>query len=74
MAGSLAPEGDQSLTADTDQRSAFSFVMFSITSVRGREGNKKKAFILGDVIKFLNGFAHNVHLIMRYAMFLLRTF
>ncbi len=51
MAGSLAREGDQGLTADTDQRSAFSLAMFSNTSERERE-RKIKAFILGDVFSF----------------------
>lgn len=55
VAGSSAPEGDQGLTFDTDQRSAFSYTMFSNMSVRER-GNggkkKKKAFILGDVLSF----------------------
>lgn len=51
VAGSSAPEGDQGLTFDTDQRSAFSYTKFSNMSVRER-GNEKKAFILGDVLSF----------------------
>lgn len=52
MAGSLAREGDQGLTFDTDQRSAFSYTMFSNLSVRERGNKKKEAFILCDVLRF----------------------